>query len=141
MTPFDPRAHHRRSIRLKGYDYAHPGAYFVTICTQDRACLLGRVADGVMCPNDAGRMVRSVWNDIQTVYPGVETDAFVVMPNHVHAIIILVAYPGTPNQPGRPFADDAAGQARGPAPTALALPDVVHRFKSLTTRLYADGVR
>jgi len=51
---YDPEKHHRRSIRLKGYDYAQPGAYFVTIVTQDRACLFGAVADGEVQLNNAG---------------------------------------------------------------------------------------
>jgi REP element-mobilizing transposase RayT len=84
---------HRRSIRLGGYDYAQAGAYFVTICTHDRACLFGDVVDGVMCLNDAGRMVQSVWDELPVYYPGVETDAFVVMPNHVHGILVFVGAP------------------------------------------------
>ena len=55
---FNPECHHRRSIRLKGYDYSQPGAHFITICTQDRACLVGEVVDGEMRLNDAGRMVQ-----------------------------------------------------------------------------------
>ncbi len=80
----------RRSVRLRGYDYTAPGAYFVTICTQDRACMFGEVVDGVMCPNDAGRMVETVWGELPVFYPGVAIDGFVVMPNHIHGIIVLV---------------------------------------------------
>jgi REP element-mobilizing transposase RayT len=83
-SAYDPVKHHRRSIRLKGYDYAQAGVYFVTICTQDRACLFGDVVDGEMRLGDAGRMIRSVWDEMPTFYPGVDTDEFVVMPNHVH---------------------------------------------------------
>jgi len=90
---YDPARHHRRSIRVKGYDYAQPGAYFVTICAQDRECRFGTVADGVMHLNDAGRMVASVWDELPIFYPGVDIDAFVVMPNHIHGIIILHADP------------------------------------------------
>jgi hypothetical protein len=63
----DPDKHHRRSIRLRGYDYALAGAYFVTMVTQDRACLLGEVVAGAMRLNDAGRMVRTVWDDYRSI--------------------------------------------------------------------------
>ena len=149
---YDRHKHHRRSIRLKGYDYSQPGAYFVTICTQDRACLFGDVVDGAMRLNDAGRMIESVWHQLPTFYSGVDIDAFVVMPNHIHGIVVLVgAAPRGRPDPGRARGVDLGqpqgvaptgptGQARGPAPT-LSLSDVVHRFKTLTTKRYADGVK
>ncbi|WP_299645127.1 transposase [uncultured Chloroflexus sp.] len=86
---YDPEKHHRRSIRLKGYDYSQAGAYFITIVTQDRACLFGEVVDGEMRLNDAGRMVWDEWDALPDRFPGLELDAFVVMPNHVHGIIVL----------------------------------------------------
>ena len=64
MPSYDPHRHHRRSIRLKGYDYTQPGAYFITICTQDRACLFGEVVHQKMRLNEAGRMVQTTWNEI-----------------------------------------------------------------------------
>jgi putative transposase len=87
---FHPERHHRRSIRLKGYDYRQAGAYFVTVCTQDRSFLFGEMVHGEMRLNDAGKMVYDVWNELPAFYPGVQTDAFIVMPNHIHGIIILV---------------------------------------------------
>ena len=80
---------HRRSIRLDGYDYASAGAYFVTICAQDRACVFGDVVDGEMRANACGRIVLDVWAGLASRYANVELDAFVVMPNHVHGIIVL----------------------------------------------------
>lgn len=132
-----PEKHHRRSIRLKGYDYSQAGAYFVTICAQDRACLFGDVVDGEMRVNGAGWMVESIWNEMPVFYTGVETDEFVVMPNHVHGIVVLVG--AAPR--GRPVSGQAqVGQAQGPAPT-MSLADVIHRFKTMTTKRYADGVK
>lgn len=93
MAYYDPRRHGRRSIRLKGYDYSRAGGYFVTICTQGRAHLFGEVVRGVMRLNDAGRMIRSVWDAIPAFYPCVRTDEFVVMPDHVHGIVVIVAGP------------------------------------------------
>ena len=85
----ESRRKRRRSIRLEAYDYSQPGAYFVTICTQHGECLLGQVIDGRMQLNDAGRMVQSVWDELPDHYPGVRINAFVVMPNHVHGIVVL----------------------------------------------------
>lgn len=85
----DAQQGRRRSIRLKGYDYSCAGAYFVTVCVQDRACLLGDVSGIEMVTNPAGEMVRTVWEELPSSYPGVDIDEFVVMPNHVHGIIVL----------------------------------------------------
>ncbi len=69
--PYDPNRHHRRSIRLKGYDYSQAGAYFITLCTQDRACLFGRVVNGEMRLNAAGRMVLAEWKMLPERFPQV----------------------------------------------------------------------
>lgn len=150
---YDPHKHHRRSIRLKGYDYSRMGAYFVTIVTQGRECLFGQVVDGEMRLNDAGRMVQAVWDQLPVFYPGVQVDAFIVMPNHIHGIIVLTGHPvgagpracpdNVPKETGQPRGTrqpQETGQPRGVAPT-LSLPDVVHRFKTMTTKRYADGVK
>jgi len=79
----------RRSIRLKGYDYSQAGAYFVTICTEDREWVLGEVVAGEVRPNDAGAVALAVWEDLPRHYGHVRVDAFVVMSNHVHGIIVL----------------------------------------------------
>jgi putative transposase len=86
---YDPEKHHRRSIRLKGYDYTQPGAYFITICTHGRECLFGEIIDGEMHLNEAGQIVVQTWQDLPNHVPNVQLDAFVVMPNHVHGIIII----------------------------------------------------
>ncbi|GBD10355.1 hypothetical protein HRbin22_02627 [Candidatus Thermoflexus japonica] len=90
MTRYDPTRHRRRSIRLKGYDYTQPGAYFITICTHERAHLFGTVVDGEMWLNEAGRVAEQCWRDIPAHFPHVELDAFVVMPNHIHGILWIV---------------------------------------------------
>ncbi|MEZ5540029.1 MAG: transposase [Pseudomonadales bacterium] len=86
---FNPDIHHRRSVRLRGYDYAQAGAYFVTICTQNRECLFGEIVDGMMVLNDAGRMVKHSWQWLASQYDYVGLDAWVVMPNHLHGIIVI----------------------------------------------------
>jgi len=127
----------RRSLRLADYDYAQTGAYFVTVCTNGRKCLFGKVINGEMGVNDSGGMVESVWSDIPKHYSEVNVDAFVAMPNHVHGIIFLGVGAGPRACPEE---EHKMGQPQGVAPT-LSLPDVVHRFKSLTTTKYMNGVR
>lgn len=87
---YHPEKHHRRSIRLRGYDYTQPGVYFITICTHGRMCLFGDVVDGVMQMNACGRIVADEWHRTAVVRSDVVLDAFVVMPNHVHGIIGIV---------------------------------------------------
>jgi putative transposase len=86
-SKFNPHKHHRRSIRLKGYDYSSEGAYYVTIVTCQRYCLFGEIVDKEMHINDYGEVVQKWWNEIPTHFPNVELGAFVIMPNHVHGII------------------------------------------------------
>lgn len=92
--PYDRAIHHRRSIRLRGYDDAQAGAYFVIITAQARECLFGTVtADGETMLDDAGRMVQRWWPELNTKLPQVITGQYVVMPNHFHGIVVIVAAP------------------------------------------------
>ncbi|WP_245971562.1 transposase [Calidithermus terrae] len=131
---YDPHNHHRRSIRLKGYDYAQAGAYFVTICTRDRACLFGEVVDGEMRLNDAGRIARQCWLDIPNHFPHAELDQSVIMPNHVHGIIVLVnpSVGATHASPLRPVASPLRNRARGPQRQSISA--IVGSFKSAVTK-------
>jgi REP-associated tyrosine transposase len=88
-SKFDPQKHHRRSIRLKGYDYSTDGAYYVTIVTQGRECLFGAIVDGEMRLNEYDEIVQKWWNEIPIHFPTVELGVFVIMPNHVHGIIFI----------------------------------------------------
>ena len=82
--------HNRQSIRLRGYDYSRPGYYFVTICIHDRKHrVLGDVVDGVMVSNPINGIVRFCWDDLESHYPHIKLDEFIIMPNHVHGIIII----------------------------------------------------
>jgi putative transposase len=120
---FDPDIHHRRSIRLKEYDYSQPGAYFVTVCTHNRECLFGKMINGIMMLTDPGKIVTACWNDMPSHYPQVELDAFVVMPNHIHGINIL-RHP------------DDVGAGLKPAPTLIrhGLTEIVRAFKTFSAR-------
>ncbi|TWU30933.1 Transposase IS200 like protein [Candidatus Brocadiaceae bacterium S225] len=81
--------HGRRSIRLKGYDYSQAGAYFVTVCVQGRRCLLGNVDDNGVVLSTIGAFVYQCLGQIPDRFETVELDEFVIMPNHVHAILIF----------------------------------------------------
>jgi REP element-mobilizing transposase RayT len=89
----------RRSIRLKGYDYAQPGAYFVTLNTRDRECLFGEVRDGEMVLNDFGRLVENEWRRLEKRFEHVKVDAFVVMPDHVHGVLVVTEQKPKKNPP------------------------------------------
>ncbi len=80
----------RRSVRLRGYDYSQAGAYFITICAQNRLCRFGTITEGAMGLNDAGRAAADCWLQIPDHFPNVELDGWVVMPNHIHGIVIIV---------------------------------------------------
>lgn len=88
----NPTKHQRRSIRLKGYDYSQKGAYFVTICTCNKKCLFGKVVESKIVLNKLGQMFVKCWNEIPIHFPNVELDVFVIMPNHLHGIIVLTDY-------------------------------------------------
>ena len=168
MVKYNPDIHHRRSIRLKGYDYSSPGLYFITICTKDREHLFGEINNDKMVLNHAGLMVQTVWDEIPRYYHHFDIHEFVVMPNHIHGIIEIINTVTTSVTVGadpRVCPDNntvdlpQSGQTRGSAPTdadnmaglsytgrsrlvadAMSLPDIVKRFKTLTTKKYIDGV-
>ena len=82
--------HHRCSTRLKDYDYSQAGAYFITICVQNRVCLFGDITDGEMVLNDAGRMIKKWFFEIAHKFHDIRPDVHVVMPNHFHCIVVNV---------------------------------------------------
>ena len=86
---YNPAIHHRRSIRMKGYDYSQEGLYFVTICCYNRECLFGDVVNGEMVLNEFGTIACNEWLNTTNIRKNVELDVFVIMPNHMHGIIIL----------------------------------------------------
>ncbi len=119
-----PKRQKRRSLRLKDYDYAQAGAYFVTIATRDRACLFGVIVDGQMCLNAAGREAEQCWLQIPQHFPNAALDEFIVMPNHVHGILVL----------SRGTACRAPTIERFGQPVSGSLPTVVRSFKSAVTQ-------
>jgi REP element-mobilizing transposase RayT len=162
MPKYDPDKHHRRSIRLQGYDYTRSGAYFVTICIQDRTSRFGDVVDDQMILNDAAQMVREEWERLPERFPTIELDHYVVMPNHIHGIILIDDCPvgaslvdalnGTVDgqvtprvTPTKDIAGDwqntGAPATKGDVSQRVRLGDVIGAFKSLSTNAYIRGVR
>ena len=92
--PYNPNKHHRRSIRLKGYDYTQAGLYFVTICLQDRKNLFGKIENGEMILNDAGKMVEKWYRELENKFGDIKCHEMVIMPNHFHCIIENVGIVG-----------------------------------------------
>lgn len=92
---FDPQKHHRRSIRLKEFDYAQQGGYFITVVTYQRECLFGEIVNEEMQLNELGKIADECWRAIPEHFPNVELGAYVVMPNHVHGIIEITDGRGT----------------------------------------------
>ena len=126
---FGREQNRRRSIRLPGYDYAQAGAYFVTICTYNRDCLLGEILGSEMSLTRSGEVVLECWNDLPNHYSYVEIDEFVVMPNHVHGIVVL-----SDQQRKNPNAQNV-GAGLKPAPTKRhPLPEIVRAFKTFSSR-------
>jgi len=87
---YDPEKHHRRSIRLEEYDYSRTGVYFVTVCVKNKENSLGKIIDGEMILFEIGKISEKCWNEIPIHYPCVQLDKYVIMPNHIHGIIIII---------------------------------------------------
>jgi REP element-mobilizing transposase RayT len=132
---YDPDKHHRRSIRLPGYDYSQPGAYFVTICAYQRQCLFGEIVDGQIILNQYGAIVADEWQKSSMIRREIELDGWVVMPNHFHGIVIIqnpVKTNGNVNvgANGRsPLRDNAPVQMK-----SKSLSSLMAGFKSITTK-------
>ncbi len=96
MNNYNPNIHHRKSIRLKGYDYSRAGLYFITICVKDREWLFGEIVDGKIILNDAGKISDECWLGIPEHFPNVVLHEHIVMPNHVHGIVELIKTDSSP---------------------------------------------
>jgi REP element-mobilizing transposase RayT len=124
----NPAIHHRRSIRLKGYDYSQAGLYFVTICVQNRQCLFGKITDGEMALNDAGKMIEKWCVELSHKFPDIMLDTYITMPNHFHAIIVnngaSPVAPVAPIAPVAPVAPVGANLRVRPNVCPDAAPDI-----------------
>jgi REP element-mobilizing transposase RayT len=156
---YDPEKHHRRSIRLKEYDYAQHGAYFITLCTHQRQCTFGQVVEGEMQLNAIGLWIQACWQKLPLHFPSLTLDTWVIMPNHLHGILCLDPNPNHPRR-GDAFGNmsmrspqdsisnaspstdlrspqDSISNASPSQPhgtTASSIGAVIQNFKSISTR-------
>ena len=116
---YDKETHHRRSIRLKDYNYSQVGAYFVTICTKDSECLFGDIVEKENKLNEYGQIVVDCWGWLSNQYSYVDLDEWIIMPNHLHGIVVIN--------------DECRGGSRT-APTHKPLGRLIGAFKTVSTK-------
>ena len=137
-VPFPLPLPTRRSPRLKGFDYTAAGAYFLTVCTRDKDCILAEIRDGRSIPSDIGQAVERSWHQISSHFPDVSCDEFIVMPNHVHGILFI--HPPPEEMPHPPVGARHAVPAPPPQaesfgrPVAASLPTIIRSFKAAATK-------
>jgi putative transposase len=130
-------SHNRRSIRLSGYDYSQPGEYFITICTYERVPLFGEISAAEMHLNELGQIVDDEWRRTPQLRQEIELGAYVIMPNHLHAIVHILE---NANSCRGTACTSIFGARRAPTderfgkPVAGSLPTIVRSFKSAVTK-------
>ncbi len=129
--PYDPHKHHRRSIRLQGYDYTASGIYFVTICVQNRHCVMGEVINGEMILSPIGRIVADAWCWLAEQYDYVMLGAWTVMPNHLHGLLMLVDMPTLGSGRGT---SRRGGSRAAPTGKVKPLGQLIGAFKTVSTK-------
>ena len=125
---YDSALPRRRSLRLQGYDYAKAGAYFVTVATENRLCLFGEVDGGEMRLNETGRLVDEAWQWLETRYPLVALDEYVVMPNHLHGVLAITDEDGRAGASRRAPTGERSGAGR------KDLGSLIGAFKTVATK-------
>jgi len=148
---YNPLIHHRRSIRLKGYDYSKAGLYFITLCCQNREHLFGEIKNGEMIFNDAGNMVNKEWLALTRRFTNIQLHEYQLMPNHFHSIIEIIDIENTNGNVGATLvvATNGNRQPQGlhqqpqpvPQPLKKTVGDIIGAFKSITTDEYIVGVK
>jgi REP element-mobilizing transposase RayT len=133
---YNPKIHHRKSIRLSEYDYSQAGFYFITICTQNRWHLFGEITDDEMVLNDAGKMIVNEWLKLKKRFKNIRLQEYTVMPNHFHGIIQIVAQNELVVQ-NTPVAQKTKGNHEG----CPYVGDMVGAFKSITTVEYIRCIK
>lgn len=132
---YDPEKHHRRSIRMAGYDYRTAGAYFATVCAAQKRSAFGKIEGGTVRLHPYGRIVEECWQALPAHFAHVELDEFVVMPNHFHAIVIFTEsiepVGAGSSRPQSPSSEKRAGE---PRPYEATLGQVMGYFKYQSTK-------
>jgi len=137
---YNPDVRYRRPIRLKEYDYSQAGAYFITICTHNRECLLGEIKNGKVELSVAGQIIEKWWLEIPHKFPDIRIDEYITMPNHFHGVITIVEtnvgadLRVCPNNNGKDM--DLQGEHIG-----SPLRKIIQWFKTMTTNEYIRWVK
>jgi putative transposase len=155
---YNPRIHHRRSVRLKGYDYSQAGLYFITICCKDKECLFGKIVNDEIVLNEYGHIAYNEWIKLPERFLNCELDVFQIMPNHIHGIIVLThvenaavginnidtaigagLVPALRNESNETSHQNNTGSSQvGTIPTT-SIGNIVGTYKSLTANKYLDA--
>ncbi len=123
----------RTSIRLKGYDYAQPGMYFVTLRVKNRASILSEVVDNVVRLFPTGEIVRMCWEEIPKHFENASLDQYVIMPNHVHGIVFIrESLVGTRHAVSQPEKEDYSAEFGVPERGSLST--IVRSVKSAVSK-------
>ena len=140
---YNPKLHHRKSIRLKNYDYSQPGFYFITSCIQNHEYLLGEINKDEMILNAAGDMIKKWYYELENKFKGIKCHEMIIMPNHFHCIIEIIAVgadlrvcPSSNTPAGEQHIEKKKGEHTG-----SPLHGVVQWFKTMTTNEYIRGVK
>jgi len=129
----------RRSVRLKGFDYSQPSAYFLTICACDQRCIFGEVIGYDVALSRYGEVANACWQSIPSHFPNVELAGHVVMPNHMHGLIIVRRRASAQGTRGAPGEGGGLVSHRSGALGTGSIPAIVRSFKSATTRLIREA--
>ena len=132
---YDPLIHHRQSLRLQGYDYSQEGAYYVTVCTRSKKHLFGKIIGKEMQLNAAGKMIESAWRELPGRFPNIDLDEFIIMPNHIHAVFVIIRTNTNESEPGARSLDRPNGTLPG------TVGRILQAYKSITTDEYITGVK
>lgn len=128
---YDPKKHHRRSIRLKGYDYSQAGAYFITICCKDMKYHFGKIENGAMILSEFGQIAFDEWVKLGERFANFELDVFQIMPNHMHGVAVLVDIGGKSNYTERDI--EMNFNHTKPTDTPASMSDMMGAYKSIVS--------
>ncbi len=138
----------RHSIRLKNYDYSQSGLYYITICTQGRIELFGKIVENKIILNDAGKMIEKIWLKIPKIFPNARLHEYIIMPNHFHAIVEIIELSvGAESISARNIniktkrLDMESIPPKGKIIEKVSLPKIVQTFKRYTTVEYIKMVK
>lgn len=137
---YNPEIHHRKSIRIKEYDYTKEGFYFVTICCHEHQCLFGRIIKGEMVLNECGRMIKKWYIELENKFPNFKNHSIIVMPNHIHFIMELTTTVGA-DLCVCPYKNHVNNQNELGEHTGSPLHSIIQWFKTMSTNEYIRNVK